>query len=60
MTPFSWLLIFGSLALCVGAIVFGLWMHNGYGMILLVVGIIGCVAWLVGLFGLANALNSDI
>lgn len=60
MTPFSWLLIFGSLALCVGAVVAGLWLASGYGMVLVVLGVVGCVAWLVGLFSLASALNSDI
>jgi len=60
MNAFSLFVIFGLLALPVGAIVTGAMLKGGIGAGLVVLGIVGCVAWVVFAFYIASAMNSDI
>lgn len=60
MEPKAYVLIFGSLGLCIAAIVAGSYIGAGLGHALLALGIIGGIMWIVGAFWLANAMNSDI
>lgn len=55
-----YVIIFGALALIVSAIVGGLYLHNGWGMALVVAGIVAGIVWIIGMFQLGIALNSDI
>lgn len=52
--------VFGSLAAVIGMIVGGIYLGGGWGAVIGSVGIIGAVAWLVAVFHIASALNSDI
>jgi uncharacterized membrane protein YjjB (DUF3815 family) len=60
MEPRAYVVIFGSLAVCVAAVVFGVVWTSPWAKLLLVAGIVACVAWVVVAFFLANAMNSDI
>lgn len=56
----GYLVIFGSLAAVVGAIVGGINLGGVWGTLLTVAGIIGAVAWLFFAFRILSAFNSDI
>lgn len=60
MNGLGYLAVFGSLAVIVSLIVCGAWLHNGYGVVMIVAGAVAAVAWLVAAFQLASAMNSDI
>jgi hypothetical protein len=60
MEPLAYLFIFGLLAVVVGLIVGGIWLHSGIGAIMIVVGVVGAVAWLIMAYQIAVAMNSDI
>jgi hypothetical protein len=53
--------IFGTLAIFIAMIVAGFVIHTSLlAIILRIVGIVGCVAWVIFAFWLANAMNTDI
>jgi hypothetical protein len=54
------LVVFGSLSICVGAIVGGAMLRGPWGAFLLTAGIVATVVWVIAAFYLANAMNSDI
>lgn len=54
------LIVFGSLAAIVAAIVCGARLDNGWGTALLIGGIVAGIAWLVGALQIMAAFNSDI
>lgn len=57
----AYVFIFGWLAICVSLVVAGsLLPHTWYSALMLIVGIVGGIVWFIGLFYLANAMNSDI
>jgi len=60
MSGFGLFVIFGLLAIPVGAIVTGAMLKGGLGAALVVLGIVGCVAWVAFAFYIASAMNSDI
>lgn len=53
-------IIFDSLALVIGLIVSGIYLHDGLGAILAAVGFFGAVAWIIFAFYISSAMNSDI
>jgi len=60
MNAKGYLYIFGSLAVVVALIAGGIYLQNGYGAAMVVIGAVGVVAWLMGMFNLIGAMNSDI
>ena len=56
----GFIIVFGSLAATVAMIFAGAMLKGPIGAGLLVVGIVGCMAWVIAAFYLANAMNSDI
>lgn len=53
-------IVFGSLAVVIGMIVFGAFIGGQWGRTLLAVGVLGVIAWVLGALWLANAMNTDI
>lgn len=53
-------IVFGSLLAAIILIVAGAFLGGPWGHEMLAGGIVGCIAWLIFSFWIANAMNSDI
>lgn len=54
-------IVWGGLLLCIVLIIVGIWLpHSWYARTLLAAGIVGGIVWVIGIFQLAIAMNSDI
>ena len=60
MSNLSIFAVFGSLTVVIAMVVAGAMLEGVIGALLLILGIVGCVAWIFGAVYLANAMNSDI
>lgn len=57
----GYFIVFGSLALCVGAIIAGsIWNATPAGVIACILGGFGLLAWIGTAFYILNAMNTDI
>lgn len=54
------LFLLGTLALAVAIVVGVIWPPSGWGVLLVIAGVVSFVAWLIMFFQILSALNSDI